>query len=93
MDPISDAIAEMDAREPGDKLSYRAAQEKFGVDKETLRRRHKGLSRSNAEEAESRMLLNPQQEIQLVQYIEKLTGRGIPPTRSIIKNYAAAAGK
>jgi hypothetical protein len=39
------------------------------------------------------MLLNPQQEIRLMQYIEKLTGRGIPPTRSIIKNYAAAAGK
>jgi hypothetical protein len=59
MDPISDAIAAIDVREPGEKLSYRAAQEKLGVDKETLRRRHKGLSRSNAEEAESRMLLNP----------------------------------
>jgi hypothetical protein len=93
MDPILDAIAAIDAREPGDKLSYRAAQEMFGVDKEMLRRQYKGLSRSNAEEAESRMLLNPQQEIQLVQYIEKLTGCGIPPTQSIIKNYAAAVGK
>jgi hypothetical protein len=93
MDPISDAIAAIDAREPGDKLSYRAAEKMFNVNKDTLRQRHQGKTRSNATEAKDRKLLSPQQEIQLVQYIEKLTGRGIPPTRSIIKNNAAAAGK
>jgi hypothetical protein len=93
MDPISNAIAAIDAREPGDKLSYRAAGEMFNVNKDTLRRRHQGKTRSNATEAEDRKLLSLQQEIQLVQYIEKLTTRGILPTRSIIKIYAAAAGK
>jgi hypothetical protein len=82
-----------DAREPGDKLLYRAAEKLFGMNKDTLRRRHQGKMRSNAMEAEDRKLLSPQQEIQLVQYIEKLTGHNIPPTQSIIKNYAAAVGK
>ena len=39
------------------------------------------------------MLLNPQQEIQLVRYIEKLSARSISPTRSIIQNYASAVAK
>jgi hypothetical protein len=93
MDPILDAIAAIDAREPGDKLLYRAAEKLFGMNKDTLRRKHPGKTRSNAMEAEDRKLLSPQQEIQLVQYIEKLTGRSIPPTQSIIKNYPVAVGK
>jgi hypothetical protein len=93
MDPISNTIAAIDVREPGDKLSYRAAEKMFNVNKDTLRRRHQGKTRSNATEAEDCKLLSSQQEIQLVQYIEKLTRRSIPPTRSIIKNHAAAAGK
>jgi hypothetical protein len=65
----------------------------FGVNKDTLRRRHQGRTRSRAGAAEQRMLLNPQQEIQLVRYIEKLSARSIPPTRAIIKNYALAVAK
>jgi hypothetical protein len=93
MVPIFDAMAAIDAREPGDELTHRAAEKQFGVNKDTLRRRHQGLTRSNAGEAEQRMLLSPQKEIQLVRYIEKLSGRGIPPTRSIIKNYVWAVGR
>ena len=93
MDPISAAIAAIDVREPGDELSYRAALAIFSVNRDTLRRRHQGRTRSRAGAAEQRMLLNPQQEIQLVRYIEKLSARSIPPTRAIIKNYALALAK
>jgi hypothetical protein len=93
MDPILDAIAAIDAQEPGDKFLYRAAEKLFGVSKDTLQQRHQGKMRSNAMVAEDRKLLSPQQEIQPMQYIEKLTGRSIPPTQSIIKNYAVAVGK
>jgi hypothetical protein len=51
---IFDAMAAIDARELGDKLTYRAAEKRFGVNKDTLRRRHQGLTRSNAGEAEQR---------------------------------------
>jgi hypothetical protein len=54
---------------------------------------HQGLTRSNAGEAEQRMLLSPQQEIHLVRYIEKVSGCGILPTQSIVKNYALAASR
>jgi hypothetical protein len=93
MTPILDAITAIDAQEPGAHLSYRAAAKKFGVNKDTLRRKHKGLTHSHAGDARQRMLLDPQQEIQLVQYIEKLSSRSIPPTRSIIQNYASAVAK
>jgi hypothetical protein len=33
MDPIFDAMAAIDAREPGDKHTYRAAEKQFGVNK------------------------------------------------------------
>jgi hypothetical protein len=93
MDPISDAVAAIDAQDPGEHLSYRAAADRFGVDRETVRRRHKGISRGRAGAAQQRMLLNPQQEIQLVRYIEKLSERSIAPTQSIIGNYALVLAK
>jgi hypothetical protein len=85
VDPIFDAMAAIDAREPGDELIYRASEKQLSVNKDTVRRRHQGLTRSNAGEAEQRVLLSPQQEIQLVRYREKLSGRCIPPTRRIIE--------
>jgi hypothetical protein len=93
MDPISDAVAAIDVQDPGEHLSYRAAADRFGVDKETVRRRHKGTSRSRAGAAQQCMLLNPQQEIQLVQYIEKLSKRSSAATQSIIRNYASVLAK
>jgi phage protein D len=93
MDPIFDAMAAIDAQEPGYELTYRAAEKQFGVNKDTLRRRRQGLTRSNAGEAEQRTLLSLQREIQLVRYIEKKSRHDIPPTRSIIKNYVLAAGR
>jgi tmRNA-binding protein len=88
-----DAIAAIDARELRDKLLYWAAEKMFDINKNTLQQRHQSKTHSNATEAEDRKLLSSQQEIQLVQYIEKLTGRSILPTESIIKYHAAAAGK
>jgi hypothetical protein len=55
--------------------------------------RHQGFTCSNVGEAEQRMLLNSQQEIQLVQYIKKLSRCGILSTQSIIKNYVSAMGR
>jgi transposase-like protein len=92
-DPILDAAAAIDAQEPEEQPSYRAAADAFGVNKDTLRRRHKGQTRSYAGDAKQRMLLSPQQEIQLVQYIETLSARSILPTRTIIANYASALAK
>jgi hypothetical protein len=41
----------------------------------------------------SQQALSLQQEIELVQYIERLTKRGLPPTREIIKNFSSKVAK
>lgn len=93
MDPILAAIEAIDSREPGEQLSYRNIAKKFGVDRTTLARRHKGKTRSNAGEAQQRMLLDPQQELELVRYIQSLSERALPPTREMIRNFASRVAK
>jgi hypothetical protein len=93
MDPIQEAIEYIESRESGDNVSYRKVAEKFGVNRSTLSRRHQLKTHSNEEEARQRRLLSPQQELELVRYIEKCTRRGLPPTREMVGNSASAVGK
>ncbi|KAF1933116.1 uncharacterized protein M421DRAFT_53952, partial [Didymella exigua CBS 183.55] len=44
-------------------------------------------------EARQRQLLSPQQEEVLVKYIERCTRDGLPPTRSMLQNFASAVTK
>jgi hypothetical protein len=92
-DPILAAIAAINAQEPGDHLSYHAAAKIFGCDKETLRRRHQNKQRTNAEAHKDEMLLHPQQELELVHYIQGLSERGLAPTRNMIQNFASEVAK
>ena len=89
-EPILDAITAIECAEPGDKLSYRKAAEIFGVDRTTLSRHHQGKARSHAGDAQQRMHLSPQQELELVRYIKGLTERALPPTREMIRNFASS---
>jgi hypothetical protein len=93
MDAINAAINAIESREPGASFSYRAVAQQFGVDRTTLSRRHRGASNSVAAKAEEQQLLSPQQESELVVYIEKCTERGLPPTREMVRNFASAVGK
>jgi hypothetical protein len=90
MNPILDAIAAIDSAEPGEQLSYRTAGTQFNVNAETLRCRHQGTKLDHAGAANSKQLLSPQQEIELVQYINELTEQGLLPTRTMIQNFASA---
>jgi hypothetical protein len=90
MNPILEAIAAIDSAEPGERLSYRAAGTKFNVNAETLRRCHQGTQLDHAGAANNKQLLSPQQEIELVQYINELTEQGLPPTRTMIQNFGSA---
>ncbi|KNG52820.1 pogo transposable [Stemphylium lycopersici] len=90
MDPIQEAIRYIESREPGDDFSYREVARKYGVDRTTLSRRHQGKRRSYKAQAEHQRLLNLQQELELVRYIEELTRRGLPPTREMVGNFASA---
>jgi hypothetical protein len=80
MDPIQKVIEEIESREDGASFSYRKAAEKWGCNRTTLARRHQQKQSNNATKSRRQRLLNPQQEHELVLYIERYTRRGLPPT-------------
>ena len=94
MDPIQEATEYIESRESGDKFSYRQVAKIFGVDRTTLSRRHRGAQRPrDTQAAEDRRNLNPQQEDELIGYIEGPTRDGVPPTRSILRNFGTAVAQ
>ncbi|KAF2827175.1 hypothetical protein CC86DRAFT_369385 [Ophiobolus disseminans] len=89
MDPIDEAIEAINSREPGDKLVYQEYADFFEVDRSTLSQRHNGRQTSRNTKKAAQQKLNPQQEEELVLYIEDLTRRGLPPTRDMVRNFAS----
>jgi hypothetical protein len=90
MDLIQKAIAAFKAQELGDKTSYTSIAAKYGVDRSTLSRRHQGSQASKDTIIANGRALNPQQELELVRYIEGLTKQGLPPTREMVQNFGSA---
>jgi transposase-like protein len=91
MQPIQEAIEYLESREAGDNFSYREVAKKFGVDRVTLMRRHRHETEDYGVRNQS---LHPEREAELVQYIETLTERRLPPTRTMIQQFASQlAGK
>ena len=93
MDPIQKAIEAIESHKEGEQFSYQKVSEKFGVDRSTLARRHQGKQASYAAKAKQQQLLSPQQEFELVKYIERCSERGLAPARDMIKNLASAMAK
>jgi transposase-like protein len=93
MDPIEAAIAAIESREPGEQFSYREVAKRFSVNRTTLSRRHRGVAQSRATVAQQQQLLNPPIEAELLKYIERLTEKGLPPTREMVSNFAGAVGE
>jgi hypothetical protein len=89
MGAIEDAIAEIESLEPGEKFTYTAIADKYGVNRCTLSRRYRGCQAPNDAKIINQQLLNPQQEIELVRYIERLTKRGLLPIRDMIRNFSS----
>jgi hypothetical protein len=89
MAPIDNAIAAIKRLGPGKHFSYRKVAKDFNIQRSTLRRRYQGLCAPRAGEAQNRQKLSPQQELQLVQYIEDLTEQELPPTRVMIQNFGS----
>ena len=71
----------------GEFTDYSKVVVKFEVDRTTLSKRIRGLTRSREEVTSFflKALTNEQEEV-LIERINKLTDRGMPPTSSIVKN-------
>ncbi|KAF2820895.1 hypothetical protein CC86DRAFT_374168 [Ophiobolus disseminans] len=86
MAPIDDAITAIELKAPGEELSYRAVAEMFNVDRTTLSRRHRGRQSSRDTQMAHQHKINAEQEAELVQYINDLTERALPPTRAMVND-------
>jgi hypothetical protein len=83
---IAAAIA---AIQSGEITDYSKAAAKFNVDRTTISKRIRGLTKSRRD-ADSfwRQCLTNAEEETLIAHINKLTDRGMPPTSSIVRNLA-----
>ena len=87
------ALAAIEALGPGESFTYADIARRYGVQRSTLSRRHRGVEGTSEAQAINQQKLNPQQEYKLVLYINKLNERGLPPTRDIIRNFASEVAK
>jgi hypothetical protein len=93
MDPIEAALAAVESLEPGEKPNYTQIAQAYGVVRSTLTRRHQRISASQDIKAQNQQALHPQQELELLSYIERLTRQGLPPTRPMIRRFASDIAK
>ena len=91
MNPIQEAIEEIESREPGDHFTYTEVARRYNIDRRTLARRHQGVTGPRGLPHRS---LHPQTEIELRNYCKTLTERRLPPSRLMIQRFASGlAGK
>jgi hypothetical protein len=93
MGSIEAALAAIESLGTEESINYAEIARNYGVERCTLSRRHRARTQSRADEGINRRKLNNQQEKELVNYIEMLTRRGLPPTRVMIKNFAACVAQ
>jgi hypothetical protein len=88
MDPIQAAIEDYESHESGEQ-SVQDVANKHGVWRSTMQRRMDGQIVPRTEHTTNTRKLSPQQEDELVLYIESLTARRLPPTRAMVRNFAS----
>jgi hypothetical protein len=89
MEAIDKAIADLEAHRPVVKGQLKKTAEKYGVNRSTLGRRWRGRTGSRKEGYDRQRKLHPQQELELVKYIEELGVNGLAPTREMVRNFAS----
>ncbi|KAF1954869.1 hypothetical protein CC80DRAFT_448593, partial [Byssothecium circinans] len=72
MDLINAAIEEINSLESGETFSYKEIAKKHGVVRSTLTRRHQAITVPHTSKIANQQKITPQQEIELVSYIEGL---------------------
>ena len=85
MDPINAALAALELQ---DSPNYTWTAKEFNVNRTTLSRRHRRITRAREDATAIKSLLSIQQERTLLGYINLLTERGLPPTTQMVRNFA-----
>jgi hypothetical protein len=82
---IESAIAELRAAETP---NISEIARKYKIERTKLQRLFRGTIGTRAQFIESKQLLSPQQDLQLVKLLDRLTRDGIPPTPKIVRQLA-----
>ena len=91
---IEKAIEDLKSHESGPRFPYTKYAAKWGVDRSTLSRRHRGVTGPREARHDHDRNLTTTQQQELVQYITKLCEQGLAPTREMVQNFGSAiAGK
>jgi hypothetical protein len=91
---MGDIKAALDELNSQNLVVYAQTAKKFGANKTTFARCHKGEQKSRKDvDREYKFLLTHEQKKYLVSYINKLTDYGIPPTTSMVRNLAGDIAK
>ena len=86
MEPIDAALTALELQNPS---HYTQTAKEFNVVRSTLSRRHRQITRARKDVTEMKSLLSVQQEKTLLEYINLLTERGLPPTTQMVRNFAS----
>jgi len=89
MEPIDAALAAINASGPREKLVYAQIAKRYGVKPTTLTRRHQGLTTSRAAYHKNQHALCLHQELELTQYINRISKQGLSPTKDTIRKFAS----
>ncbi|KAF2191470.1 hypothetical protein K469DRAFT_557294, partial [Zopfia rhizophila CBS 207.26] len=60
----------------------------FGIGRAALSRRHRSVQGSREQRYGNQQNFSPAQESNLFEYIDRLCGRSLPPTKQMIRNLA-----
>jgi hypothetical protein len=88
MTPIEAALAAIKLLGPTEKISYRQIARDYGCSPAMLARRHQHVMGSCSTKAENQQTFHPQQELELLGYIERLMAQDLPPTQAMMRNLA-----
>jgi hypothetical protein len=82
------ALAVLDFLKPGERLNYTATAKKFGIGRDALSRRHRGVQGSREQQYRNQQNLSPTQESHFIEYVDRLCEYGLPSTKRMIRNFA-----
>ena len=85
MDSIDAALADLALQNT---LNYTATAKKYNVVRSTLSRRHRDVTASLKSNENGPQLLSKEQTKGLINYINQLTDRDLPPINAMVRTFA-----
>jgi hypothetical protein len=92
-DPVDFAIEELKLVYSGGRVPYRRVAAEYGVTETTLRRRYLAISQPKQLKDIKQQRLTPEQELELVQWINDGTHDGQPPASYLVVEKASSLAR